>query len=129
MTSTMWLDDPNWQMSLLFVLAIALLGFVMKLVALLVPAARRKTDWKFLLSPLPAPDSVKRSPPWPGVWRWVLMIVPPVGALVAGYWGYWKLVHAFEIHGIVLSYLGAPFLLLFGYLLPPIITPLWSPGA
>jgi len=33
----MWPIDPNWQMTLLFLIALASLGFVMKLVVLLLP--------------------------------------------------------------------------------------------
>lgn len=120
-------EDLNWQMSLLFVLAIALLGFVMKLVALLLPGASRKTDWRFLLSPLPAPSSMRRAQPLAGSSRLVLPTLLLVAVLMAAYWGYWKLVRTFELRGIVLSYLASPFLLLMGHLLAPLVSPLWAP--
>jgi hypothetical protein len=121
-------EDLNWQMSRLFVLAIALLGFVMKLVALLLPDVRRKTDWRFVLSPLPAPTSMRRAEPLAGASRLILPTLWLAAVLVAGYWSYWKLVRAFGIHGILLSYLAAPFLLFMGYLLAPLVTPLWLPS-
>ena len=121
-------DDLNWQMSLLFVLAIALLGFVMKLVALLLPGARTKTDWRFVLSPLPAPGSMRRAQPLANASRLVLPTLGLAALLVAAYWVYWKLVRTFEIHGIILSYLAAPFLLLMGYLLAPLVSPFWLPS-
>ena len=50
----MWPDDPNWQMTVFFLLALALMGFVMKLVAMLRPAPilqyRPHVFW-LLLSP------------------------------------------------------------------------------
>ena len=33
-------DDPNWQMTVFVLLALAVMSFVMKLVALLLPAKR-----------------------------------------------------------------------------------------
>lgn len=38
----MWPDNVNWQMTVSFLLTLAFLGFVMKLVALLLPALHRR---------------------------------------------------------------------------------------
>jgi len=60
-------DDPNWQMTLLFLLALALLGFVMKLVALSLPTKgqiqRRGISW-VLVSPGVAHASSGELPRW-----------------------------------------------------------------
>jgi hypothetical protein len=123
----MWPDNPNWQMSLLFLLALALLGFVMKLVAMLLPTKsqiqRRGISWVLV-----SPDSVLRSQPVTGVGSVVLQNLMLSGAVLFSYWIYWQLVVGFQIRGILLSYLAVPFLLLVGLLLVPILNLLLLPG-
>ena len=44
----------------------------------------------------------------------VLRILMLFAAVLLSYWVYWQLVRGFQIHGILLSYLAVPFLLLIG---------------
>jgi hypothetical protein len=122
-----WPDNPDWQMTLLFLLALALLGFMMKLVALLLPAKgqiqRPGISWVLV-----SPNSVLRSQPVTGVGSVVLQILMLSSAVLFSYWIYWQLVLGFQIRGILLSYLAVPFLLLVGLLLVAILNLLLLPG-
>jgi membrane bound O-acyltransferase family protein len=106
-------DDPNWQMTVFFLLALAVMGFVMKLVALLLPAKReierRAVSWVLI-----SPDSVLRAQRATGPGPVVPRILMLFAAGLLSYWIYWQLVRGFQIHGILLSYLAVPFLLLIG---------------
>jgi len=103
--------DANWQMTLLFLLALALLGFVMKLVALFLPAKRpvqrRAISWVLV-----SPDSVSRSQPATNIKPILRRILILFVTLLVSYWVYWQLVHGFQIRGNFLSYLAIPLLLL-----------------
>jgi hypothetical protein len=114
------LPDPNWQMTVFVLLALAVMGFVMKLVALLLPAEReierRSMSWVLF-----SPDSVLRAQRATGAGPVVLRAVLLSGAVLLSYWIYWQLVRGFQIHGILLSYLAVPFLLLIGELLVAIM--------
>ena len=120
-------DDPNWQMTVLFLLALALLGFVMKLAVLLLPARgqiqRHAISWVLV-----SPDSVLRAKPATGVGPAVLRILMLSGVVAFSYWIYWPWVLGFQIRGIFLSYLAAPFLLLVGVWLVAIVNLLLLPG-
>ena len=106
-------DNPNWQMTVFFLLALAVMGFVMKLVALLLPAKReierRAKSWVLF-----SPDSVLRVQRATGAGPVVLRILMLFAAVLLCYWVYWQLVRSFQIHGILLSYLAVPFLFLIG---------------
>jgi Membrane bound O-acyl transferase family len=104
--------DADWQMSIFFVLSVVLLGFMMKLVALLVPSASGDTRWSFVLSPLPSPNSLARKPGSASGTSYLRRIALCGGALVLYYWLYWHLVRRFNLAGPVLAYLAAPVLLL-----------------
>src|SRR5688572_25429097 len=113
-------------MSILLVLAVVLLGFLMKLAALLIPNNSQETRWPFLLSPLPSPNSVGRVQS--------TALVPHLRrALLFGiifgvyYWTYWQVVRHFELKGIVLSYLAAPALWLGGEVVSAVV-PLLANG-
>jgi hypothetical protein len=114
-------------MTALFLLALALLGFVMKLIALLLPARnqiqRRAMSWVLV-----SPDSVLRSQPATGVWPVLLRILMLSGSVILSYWVYWQLVRGFQIHGILLSYLAVPILLLMGELLVAIVALVFLPS-
>jgi hypothetical protein len=113
-------DNPNWQMTVFLLLALAVMGFVMKLVALLLPAkreiGRRAMSWVLF-----SPDSVLRAQRATGAGPVVLQILMLFAAVLLSYWVYWQLVRSFQIHGILLSYLAVPFLLLIGELLVAIM--------
>ncbi len=106
-------DDPNWQMTVFLLLALAVMSFVMKLVALLLPAKceieRRAMSWVLF-----SPDSVLRAQRATGAGPVVLRILMLFAAVLLTYWVYWQLVRGFQIRGILLSYLAVPFLLLIG---------------
>ena len=108
-----WPVNPEWWMTGLFLLALALLGYVMKLVALLLPASRqieqRSISWVLV-----SPDSVLRSQPATGAQPVVLRMLMLSGSMCLYYWVYWQLVSRFHIHGILLSYLAVPVLLMMG---------------
>jgi len=103
--------NPDWQMTKLFLLALAVMGLVMKLAALLLPAKgpieRRAMSWVLV-----SPDSVLRSQRVTSVWPVVLRALLLSGAVVVSYWVYWQLVTRFQLRGILLSYLAGPILLL-----------------
>src|SRR5260221_80640 len=103
--------DPDWQASILFLLALAALWFLMKLVALLTPRASHKTDWAFVFSLLLSPTRLSHARPAVDGPRFLLRAILFLGALVLGYWIYWELVRTFHLRGIFLSYLAAPILL------------------
>ena len=120
-------DDPNWQMTLLFLLALALLGFVMKLVALLLPA-RRQIKHRAMTWVLVSPDSALRSQRATGVRPVVFRMLLLSGATLLSYWVYWQLVTHFQIHGLLLSYLAVPILWLMSEFLVAVESLLFLPG-
>src|ERR1043165_9009268 len=123
----MWPDDPNWQMTVSYLLALALTGFVMKLVAQLLPA-KRKIERRTMSWVLVSPDSVLRSQRATGVRPVIFRILMLSGLTLLSYWVYWQLVLGFQIHGLLLSYLAAPFLILLGELFVAIVTLIFLPG-
>jgi hypothetical protein len=123
----MWPDNVNWQMTVLFLLALALLGFAMKLVALLLPTTsqiqRHGISWVLV-----SPDSVLRSQPAAGARPILLRILILFSAVLLSYWVYWQLVRGFQVRGIFLSYLAVPILLLAGEFLVAVETLFFLPG-
>jgi|HubBroStandDraft_2_1064218.scaffolds.fasta_scaffold279255_2 hypothetical protein len=121
-----WPDHSDWLMTALFLLALALLGFVMKLAALLLPARnqiqRRAMSWVLV-----SPDSVLRSQPAAGARPVILRILILSGSVIVSYWVYWQLVRGFQIRGILLSYLAVPILILVSELLVAIVTFVFLP--
>jgi hypothetical protein len=113
-------------MSILFVLSVTLLGFLMKLAALLVPRAAHKTRWSFVLSPLPAPNSISPSPGGPSPRSYLGRTVIFAGALAVYYWLYWLLVRRFDLDGPVLGYLAAPFLWLLAETVSAVVSLIWA---
>lgn len=120
-------DDPNWQMTVFYLLALAVIGFVMKLVASLLPATipveRPRLFWLLL-----SPASLRRLQPIVTVRKVLLRAALLFGALVLSYWIFWWLVRAVHIRGIALSYCAAPVLLLMAETLVAFITVLWLPS-
>jgi len=132
-------SDLNWQMTGFFLLALFLLGFVMKLVALLLPVtARSERAGIFWL--LLSPNALRRLQPVVDVWRVVLKPVLWFVALLVGYWAYGWLISGVHMRGLLLSYAALPILMAMseflaalaralavssGRLLPPIHCRLW----
>ena len=123
--------DRNWQMTWLFLLALASIGLLMKIVALLTPRFR-KINWAFVFSPLfffsplLTPDAPRSPRPWNVGLRLLLRAGLLLAALLLYYRFYWELVGRFRVRG--LSYFAAPVLLLMGELLAALITLLWLPA-
>jgi len=106
-------SDLNWQMTGFFLLALVLLGFVMKLVALLLPvtaSSERVGIFWLLLSP----STLKRLQPAVAPWRVLFQPVLWFVAVLASYWIYWWLVGVVHIRGILLNYTALPILLVMG---------------
>lgn len=123
----MWPDASNWQMSGLFLLALAVTGFVMKLVVLLLPVTI-KADRPHVFWLLPSPASHRRLRPIVNV-RPVLFRTALLGiTLLVSYWIYGHLADAVGTGSILLSYCAAPVLLLVSETLVAIVTLLWLPS-
>jgi len=120
-------DDPNWQMTVFYLLALAVTGFVMKLVALLLPVTiqvERPLSFWLLVSPA----SHRRLQPIVTVRKVLLRAALLFAALVLSYWIFGQLVRAGLIRGIALSYCAAPVLLLLSETLVAFTTVLWLPS-
>ena len=123
----MRLDDPDWQMTGFFLLALALMGFGMKLIALLQSATVR-ADRPFVFWLLLCPASHQRLRPITSVRAVLGRTVSIFGMLVLAYVVYRQLLQAGVIRGIGLSYCAAPILLLMSEFLVAIVTVLWLPS-
>ena len=120
-------DIPNWQMTVFLLLALGVMAFVMKLVALLLPA-KREIERSAVSWVLFSPDSVMRAQRATGAGPVGLRILMLFAAVWLSYWAYWQLVRDFQIHGILLSYLAVPLLLLIGESLVAIMNLFLLPG-
>src|ERR1700687_4449050 len=123
----MWPDNANWQMTLLFLLALASLGFVMKLVALLLPSTVQVSR-RGISGGLVSPNSVLPSQPATIVASVVLRILVLLVSLLLSYWVYRQLVREFQVRGIFLSYLAVPYLYLMMEFLVAVETLFFLPG-
>ena len=115
-------------MTLLFLLALAILGFVMTLVARLALGNASRTDPAFLLSPILSPNALSRSRPCSKLPRLLRITLLLLGVTALGYWAYWSLVRARPVDELLLNYLAAPILLLVSELVAFVITLLWLPS-
>jgi alginate O-acetyltransferase complex protein AlgI len=121
-----WRAHPNWEMTGLFLLALVLLIFLMRLTAWFI-SNPIEADQPFWL--LPSPTSFRRSRPATNPGQVVLKTVLLFGAALLSYWVYDRLVRAMQIRGLLLSYCGAPILLLLGETLAGVTTLLaWPSG-
>ena len=116
------------EVTWLNLLALASMGIAMKAIALLVPGSSAARIARFIFSPVLAPNSLERSQPFSAAPRFLLRAGVCLGALLLYYWIYWKLVNAFHLHGIALSYLAAPAVLLITEVFVVIVTILWLPS-
>lgn len=119
--------DLTWQMTGLFLLALFLLGFVMKLVALLlqVSVSYDRSLWFWLHL---SPNVLHRLRPVTKPWPVVLRALGWFGLLGLSYWIYRWLVSAFQVKGLLLSYAALPILLLMSEFLAALLTVLWLPS-
>jgi hypothetical protein len=111
----------------LFLLALVLLGFVMKLVALLLPVTgsqERSLPFWLLLSP----NSHRRLRPVGKLGPILFQPVWSFGALWLGYWIYGGLVGALPLRGWLRSYAALPILLLMGEFIVAVVTVVWLPS-
>jgi hypothetical protein len=122
--------STDWQVTCFNLLLLATMGIAMKAVAIARPQHSKNSSRSlpFLLSPVLAPNSLERSQPFSAAPFFLLRGGACLGGLLLYYWIYWKLVNAFQLHGIILSYLAVPALLLMTEVLVAIVTLLWLPG-
>jgi hypothetical protein len=113
--------DLNWQMTGLFLLALLLLGFVMKLVALLLPVTvnydRSLWFWAHL-----SPNSLRRLRPVVEPWSVLFRAVGLGVSLWLSYWIYRWLFGTFQVRGLLLAYAALPILFLMSKFLAAVIT-------
>jgi hypothetical protein len=117
----------NWQMTGLFLLALFLLGFVMKLVAMLLPltVSYDRSLWFWLHL---SPNSLKRLRPVVKLWRAGFRLMWWFGALSLSYWIYRWLAGTLFVRGLLLSYAALPILLLMAEFLAALLTVVWLPS-
>lgn len=124
--------DLNWQMTGFFLLALVLMGFVMKLVALFLPVTASSNHagifWLLL-----SPNALRRLQavvaPRHVVFQPMLWFV----AVLVGYSIHWWLTGVIHLRGLLLSYAALPVLALLpralvapcGQLLPTLHSRLW----
>jgi hypothetical protein len=146
----MWQSlNTDWRMTCLNLLALASVGLVMKAIAC-ASALRAKgcplfgkqqaepfqgplcsssrLSPLFIALPVLAPSSLERSQPLRCFPRFLLHGGGCLGALVLYYWIYWRVIDAFQLHGLALSYLAAPPVLLITEVFLAMITILWLPS-
>lgn len=115
-------------MSGLNLLAIAIVMWVLKITALLVPGGPQARNTRFLLSPLLAPTSLDRTEPLHALPTRLARAATCLGALVLFYLGYWRLGLAFHVPALVRCYLSAVVVLLMLELIAFLVALLWLPG-
>lgn len=124
----MWLDDPNWLMTVLWLLALALLFLAMKVAAAFVapsqPAGRNVSPLFFIL---PSPKSRDRLKPITNATRPGLRFIMFLVALAAGYLLFWQVASLAPLPGWILGYCAVPLLLLMSELLHSVMTLLLLP--
>ncbi len=120
-------SDLNWRMTGFFLLALALLGFVMKLIVLLLPVTARN-DRAGIFWLLLSPNALRRLQPAIELWRGLCQSLLWFGAVLVSYETYWWLVGGGHIHGLLLSYAALPILLLMTEFLVSLATIVWLPS-
>jgi hypothetical protein len=150
----LWQDlSIDWQMSCAILIAIATMMLGLKIVAAIRPLrvteprsgprlceprqSERPRDprnvssarsLRFLLSPMLAPNSLERARPLSALPAYLLRGAACLGALLLFYWAYWKVVNAFHLRGVALSYLSAGGVLLMTETIAFIVILLWLPS-
>lgn len=116
--------STDWQMTWLSLLLLASMGLFMKAMALMVGPR----SLPFIFSPVLAPNSLERSQPFSAAPTFLRRAGACLVGLLLYYWIYWKLVDAFQLHGIILNYLAVPAVLLMTEVFIAIATVLWLPS-
>ena len=119
--------DPDWQMTWAFLLAITLLGLLMKGFAALRMRALGQPLRPFIFTPLAAPTSLARCQPVAAVSKVVLEAVLLLAALVLSYWLYGKLRLTLQPPAYVMSYLATGPLIYATELFASVVRLLWLP--
>lgn len=120
-------DDPNWQMTVLFLFALALMTFAMKLAAHFRPTTV-STKHANVFWILFSPTSLRRLRPADNAAGLFLRTVYCFGLLFLSYWIYWQLVNATGMRGFFLGYCAAPILLLMMMSLSALMTLILLPS-
>lgn len=120
-------SDLNWQMTRFFLLALFLLGFVMKLVALLLPVTA-SSDRAGIFWLLLSPNALRRLQPVVEPWRVVFQTLLWFGAVLLSYQIYWCLVSVVRIRGVLLSDAALPVLVAMGEFLTALARVLGAPS-
>ena len=117
-------------MTVLFVLSLALLGFVMKLAAMFSGCERRGPcpGLKFVLSPLLAPNSLSRCQPLTETFAALRRGVLFIACFLAAHLVCRQVVSALDLRGPIVSYLAMPTVLFLGDALVPLATLAWLPA-
>ncbi|HSY18885.1 MAG TPA: MBOAT family protein [Candidatus Acidoferrales bacterium] len=114
-------------MTVLYLLALAVMGFGLKLVAMLLPAPtpadRRHVFWLLL-----SPTTLRRLRPVAAFLPLLSRTAALGGALVLSYWIYWQLVQIAHMPEIFQSYCALPILLLVSETLVAFMTLVWLPS-
>ena len=119
--------DLNWQMTGLFLLALVLLGFVMKLVGQLLPltVSYDRSLWFWLHL---SPNSLRRLRPVVEPWSMLFRAVGLGVSLWLSYWIYRWLAGTFQVQGLLLAYAALPILFLMSEFLAALITVVLLPS-
>jgi hypothetical protein len=118
----------DWQMTWLNLLAVSTMMLGLKAIALLVPGTPAARTWRFLSSPMLAPNSLERTLPLRAAPAFFLRAGLCLGALLLYYGIYWQLVPGLELRGLALSYLAVPAVWLMTEVIAAFIILLWLPG-
>lgn len=114
-------------MTLLFLLALGVMGFAMKLVALFLPSLGSGAGARFVYSPMVSPLSpVRMRQPGDGGWLFRQSCLW-LALTVAGYWCYWRLVELWQPGEWLLGWMAAPILLLLAETVNVLVPLLWLP--
>ena len=118
---------PPFDLTWMFVVAVAALGFVMKLVAMLLPARGGKAGAPFVYSPLVSPSSPVRARQPGDAGRLFRQCGLWLALTVAGYWCYWLLVGWWLPGERALGWMAAPILLLLAETASALVSLVWLP--
>ena len=118
----------DWQMTWLNGLAVVSMMLGLKFFVMLRPGTADARSARFLLSPVLSPNSLQRCEPLRALPAYLRRAGLALGALLLCYAIYWRLVETFHWHGLVLSYLAVPVVLLMTETLITIPTLLWIPS-
>ena len=123
----MLFDNPDWQITALFLFAVTVMVLVMKLAARCVPEAS-PTECPLAFWIVPGPPSVERLQPIVSCASVIFRFLGLSGIVILSYFTYWRLVPTLNIPIVFRSYLAAPILLLLTETLLALVAVLWLPS-